>query len=149
MANTSLSSIGGVIQGNWTDEEIVVCLGDNAVTPGMLVGVVVGSGVVQPVHPDTNNEDEFLGIALPALNTDMDTAPGTGVPMNIVIPQSGHLYGILTKALPASTLVGEPLQIDEDVDGQMEVGGNIEEEHIARLFKGDESDTYIIVNWGS
>ena len=123
MALTKISEIGGVIQGNWEDEFIITCYGDAAVKAGWLVGVLA-TGVVQPIEVDLN-QDEFIGISLGSYDTDIDTAVPTTSIMNIVVPQSGHLYGVMITDFGATT-AGEPLQIDEDKDGLLEAGGNIE-----------------------
>jgi hypothetical protein len=146
MALTKISEIGGVIQGNWDDEFIISGYGDGAIKAGMLVSFLA-TGVVQPVHPDTNNEDEFLGISLGSYDTDIDTAvPATSV-INVVIPQSGHLYGVLCTN-PGAALAGEPMQIDIDADGLLEAAGDIETEHIARKYKHTSGDSVAIVIWG-
>lgn len=147
MANT-LSQIGGVIQGNWLDEEVVAGVADGVALAGNLVGFTGASGAVGDIHRTfkTGNFDEFIGILLPHHKYDMDTLIGDGEICNIVVPQSGHLYGVFSDNL-GGALVGEPLCIGL-TDGALDTTDDIEEEHVARLFSGTTGDTFYVVAWG-
>lgn len=144
MANTTLSSIGGVIQSNFTDEHIVGALGDGTAKAGNAVGILSTGKVVQSGSAGT--DDEFIGFLLPNFGVDMDTAITASQPCSVVIPQSGHLYGVTTADLGTSK-PGYPL-IHDATDGQLDkVGTGIEDEHIARLYRGTDDDTYQIIIW--
>ena len=144
MANTTLSSIGGVLQDSRGDELIVTGIADGTVKAGDLC-TVLNTGVVRRSDL-SDNYDETLGIALPMYHTDMDTAYSSGKTVDIVIPQGGHLYGVLGADF-GSVQMGEPLTIGES--GAMAVAGDVEAAHQARLYKSSDDDTYHIVIWGA
>ena len=144
MANSTISSIGGVIQGNWEDEFFVSAYGNASEKAGSLVGISAAGAIVECGSQAT--DDEFVGIVVGAYDTDLDTAPAATSLCTIVIPQSGHLYGCLTDDL-STALAGEPL-IHSDTDGQLKAGGNIEAIHVARKYKANSGDTVAIVIWG-
>lgn len=144
MANTTLSSIGGVIQGNWNDEFIVGACGDGSAQAGNAVGILSTGLVVAAGSAAT--DDEFIGFLLPCEGIDMDTAITASKPCSVVVPQSGHLYGVTTADLGTSK-PGYPL-IHDGTDGQLDVvAGGIEDEHVARLYRGTDNDTYQVIIW--
>jgi hypothetical protein len=147
MAHTTLSAVGGVIQGNWLDEEIVVAVADGTQKAGDMVGMLA-TGVIREVDA-TSDHDEEMGILLPQFGTDMDSIPASGTIVNVVIPQSGHLYGVHCEDL-GTMVAGNPLVLGEaGSNGVLMLGdGNIEEEHVCRVFKGMDNSTYCIVIWG-
>ena len=147
MANTTLSSIGGVIQGNWNDEFIIGAHGDGTAKAGWTV-TVLATGQVRATDVD-GNLDEMAGILLPCYAIDMDTAITAAQPCSVVIPQSGHLYGVYTADLGSAIILGEPMVFHATQAGTLDAGGNIEAEHVARFYKGSDDDTYNIVIWGA
>jgi hypothetical protein len=149
MANTTLSSVGGkVIQGNWTDEHIVGALGDGSATAGMPVGVIQATGYVVACG-SAGTDDSMVGLLMENYSVDCDTAITAAAPCSIVVPQSGHLYAVKTADMGATYDVQTGYAMIHDAtDGQFTVvAGGIEDEHVARMFRGQDDDTVQIVMW--
>jgi len=144
MAVSTISAIGGVIQGNWGDEFIVAGVADGTAKAGHVVGLTA-AGVVDGT--ETTN-DTIIGIVLEHYGTDMDTAPASPKVLNIVVPQSGHLYGII-HADSNSTVYGWGLIASANA-GVLDPATDITTEHIlARIFRSTDGDTASIVIWAA
>ncbi len=144
MANTTLSSIGGVLQDPRGNELIVTGIADGTAKAGDTV-CILDTNAVRQTDVD-GNLDEFIGILLPHHKVDMDTAITAALPVRVVIPQGGHLYGVHTDT-DQGTESGEPMVFHATTAGILDEGGDIEAEHIARKFSGDSGDTYLVVIW--
>lgn len=142
MAYSKISEIGGVIQGSWDDEFIIPALGDGTTKAGM-VCYVNTSG--QAVATDVNAADLFVGIALPSPFVDIDTAITAGKQMNVVIPQSGHLYGVFIVDLNLSD-AGNNL-IFTTTAGSLGTSTDVEAEAVAQTYRYDDGDTVGVVIW--
>ena len=142
MAYSKISEIGGVIQGSWDDEIIIPALGDGTTKAGMVVYVNTSG---QAVATDVNAADLFVGIALPSPYIDMDTAITANYPMNVVIPQSGHLYGVFIVDLNLSD-AGNNL-IFTTTAGSIGTSTDVEAEAIAHTYTYDDGDTVGVVIW--
>jgi hypothetical protein len=147
-AVTALSTLGGqVCMDSRSNELIVSRLADGTAKAGWLVGCTDGITAVG-INPN-GNLDELLGILLPRYNIDVDTAITAALLVDIVIPQGGHLYNILIKDPGATLYGGEPLIPISGTPGGLDKSGDIESEHIARLFdKVLDNTTYATVIWG-
>jgi len=97
----------------------------------------------------SNSLDEFGGICLPRYDTDVDTAYTTGDLIDIVIPQGGHIYNCKITDPAATLYAGEPLVFANGTVGELTKGGDIEAEHVARLFDDVLDDSlYATIIWG-
>lgn len=144
MANTTLSSIGGVLQGSDSDEIILGAMGDAACVPGDLV-TILATGLVQEVDVG-GNTDAFIGILLEDHLTDMDTAIPTTSPCQVVVPRSGHLYGVHVDT-DQGVIAGEAYIFHATEDGRLDESQDIEAYHLGRKYRGASGDTFIIVLW--
>jgi len=145
MVYTKLSEVGGkVIIGSWDDEFIVPAIADGTSKAGHLV-TILSTGVVD--NTDVNSVDEFVGILLPHYEVDVDTAITANKPVNVVIPQSGHLYAFYTLDMNASD-AGHPgtFSATEGV-GSVAVT-DIEATANWRTYRYDDGDTVGIFIWG-
>lgn len=147
MANTKLSEIGGVLQDSRGNELIVSAIGAATGKPGDLCGILT-TGVIEFADLDSTTADTILGLLLPKYDVDMDTAPGASVPVEIVIPQAGHIYGAHGGA--ASTAeTGWSLELHATSPGLMTECTNVEDAHIAKYYKVAASDEFFLVVWGA
>lgn len=142
MAYSKISEIGGVIHGSWDDEIIIPALGDGTTKAGMAVYVNTAG---QAVATDVNVADLFVGIALPSPFVDIDTAITSGKQMNVVIPQSGHLYGCFIVDLNLSD-AGNNL-IFTTTAGSLGTSTDVEAEAVAQTYRYDDGDTVGVVIW--
>ena len=142
MAYSKISEIGGVIQGSWDDEFIIPALGDGTTKAGMVVTI---STAGQAVATDKDAVDLFVGIALPCPYLDMDAAITANYPMNVVIPQSGHLYGVFIVDLNLSD-AGNNL-IFTTTAGSLGTSTDVENVAVAHTYTYDDGDTVGVVIW--
>ena len=142
-ALSKISEIGGVIQGDWIDEQIITAVADSAGKAGHICGLT-DAGVVDLIH--TTNHDEFIGILLPHHKMDMDTIIGAGKIVSIVVPQDGHLYGCICADLNSS-LPGNVVGYGGTA-GTLVAVAAIEGLHDARTYKYTDGDTVGIFIWG-
>ena len=146
-AVTLLSTLGGrVCMDSRGDELSIVRKADGTLKAGHLADISGETAV--GIDPNANL-DELGGICLPRYDTDVDTSFTSTRVIDIVIPQGGHLYNIKIKN-PAGTIYsGEPLIPIASTAGALDKSGDIESEHMARLF--DEvitGTTFATVIWG-
>lgn len=140
---TKISELGGVIQGNWDDEEIITCIADGNAKAGMVAGIT-SSGIVDLCT--TTSHDLFVGICLPHHKVDIDTVITDTFIMSIVVPQDGHIYGMLCDDVTAS-LPGNAVGFGANA-GLVAPVGNIEDLHVARTYKYISADTAGLFVWG-
>ena len=138
-----ISEIGGVIQGDWTNEEIVTCIADGIAKAGHVAGIT-SVGVVDLCT--TTSHDLFVGIVLPHHKYDVDAVIGSGAIMSIVVPQDGHIYGMLCDNIGAS-LPGNAVGFGANA-GLLTPQGAIEDLHVARTYKYTSADTAGLFVWG-
>ena len=148
-AVTALSTLGGKVCMDSRAKELwITRLADGTLKAGHAADI---SGATAVGLDAVSDLDEFGGICLPRYDTDVDTAYTSGVPIDIVIPQGGHLYNIYLEDPGATAYAGEPLQWSADgtTVAALEIAGDIETEHVARLFD-DVLDTSIFATiiWG-
>ncbi|KKM82246.1 hypothetical protein LCGC14_1321580 [marine sediment metagenome] len=145
-AVTALSTLGGkVLMDSRAKELWITRIADGTLKAGHAADISARIAVGMDFG---NNLDEFGGFCLPRYDTDVDTAYTSGVAIDIVIPQGGHLYNILIENPGATLYSGEPLIWSSTV-AALEKGGNVEAEHTARLF--DEilnTSTFATIIWG-
>lgn len=147
-AVTALSTLGGKVRMDSRGNELTISRkADGTAKAGWLVGCTDGITAVG-INP-TGNLDELLGIQLPRYDTDVDTAPTAALLIDIVIPQGGRLYNIKIKDPGATLYGGEPLLPIAGTAGALDKAGDIETEHIARIFdKVITGTTFATVIWG-
>jgi len=148
MANTTLSSIGGVLQDSRANELIVGgVIGDTSTYPGMLVGVL-STSVMEAFDVDSGSADILLGIVLPRYDQDMDSVT-TAVPYEVVVPQPGHLYGLkIDTAQAGACEMGWSLILHATSPGILDEATNVEDDHVAKYYKIAAGDTFAIILWG-
>ena len=147
MPNTSLSDLGGKVNVNDPSPHTVPAIGDGTCKAGDLVGKN-SAGVVQ-YTTGSGNLDEFIGILMPRYDTDIDTAIASGAACEILEPKAGYRYRCKIEDPSATLLAGEPFDINEDGNGELEKTGDQETLHRAVLAKGVVSgDTYAEMRWG-
>ena len=146
-AVTALSTLGGrVCMDSRGDELSIVRKADGTLKAGWLADISAETAV--GINP-TGDLDEFGGICLPRYDTDVDTAFTITRVIDIVIPQGGHLYNIKIKNPGATLYAGEPLIAIAATAGALDKVGNIETEHVARIFDDVLStSTFATVIWG-
>jgi len=146
-AVTALSTLGGrVCMDSRANELIISRAADGTLKAGDLVDI---SGSTAVGLDYSNNLDEFGGFALPRYDTDVDTAYTSGVLIDIVIPQGGHLYNVKITNPAATIYAGEPFVFANGTVGELTKGGDIESEHVARLFDDAiTATTYATIIWG-
>ena len=146
-AVTILSGLGGeVLMDSRADELIISRFADGAIKAGWAVDISGSTAVGTDVD---GSLDEFGGFALPRYDTDVDTAYTSGDLIDIVIPQGGHLYNVYISDPGATNYAGEPMIFHATAAGELDAGGDIEAEHVARLFD-DILDTtrFATIIWG-
>jgi len=112
MAKTKLSDLGSSVCVDDRNEKTVPALGNGSAVPGDLCGIDASNGKVKGT--DTAAVDEFVGILKEDKITGPDTAPGDGVPVTLVVPQSGHNYRIST--LPDASGATTDLEVGVGLD---------------------------------
>lgn len=144
MALSKISEIGGVIQGSYENEHIITAIADGTALAGWCVGLSA-AGVVGGT--DSGAPDAFLGILLPHYGTDIDTLISSPDVVGVVIPQSGHLYGIFCADLNSSSM-GIHLIFGADA-GVLALEADIANaDYVARTIKYTDGDTVAVVAWG-
>jgi len=145
MVYTKLSEVGGkVIIGDEQDEIILPALADGTSKAGHLV-TILSTGYVD--NTDTDNPNEFVGILLPHYSIDVDTAITSGLPVNVVVPRSGHLYAFYTLDMNASD-AGHPGTFSGTEGVGSAVITDIEATANWRTYRYDDGDTVGIFIWG-
>ncbi|KKM82247.1 hypothetical protein LCGC14_1321590 [marine sediment metagenome] len=146
-AVTALSTLGGkVCMDSRGDELSIVRKADGTLRAGWLADISGETAV--GINP-TGNLDEFGGICRPRYDTDVDTAFTSTRLIDIVIPQGGHLYNIKIKDPGATLYAGEPLIAIASTAGALDKVGDIESEHVARIFDDVlDNTTFATVIWG-
>lgn len=147
-AVTALSTLGGqVCMDSRADEVFVSRKADGTALAGWLVGCTDGITAVG-MNP-AGNLDELIGILMPRYDIDVDTAITAPLLVDIVIPQGGHLYNIKIKDPAATLYAGEPLIPIAATAGALDKAGDLETEHIARIFDSViTATTFATVIWG-
>lgn len=143
MALSKISEIGGVIQGNWDDEHIIFGIADGNEKAGNLVGLTA-AGVVD--GSETTN-DTVVGIQLEHYGTDMDTAPASGKVVPIVVPQSGHLYGIICADLNITTY-GWGIRVGATAGDAAAAADITVDQILGRIHRYADGDTVGVFVWG-
>ena len=146
-AVTLLSELGGqVCMDSRADELWISRKADGTLKAGWLADISGSTAVGTDVD---GNLDEFGGFCLPRYDTDVDTAYTTGELIDIVIPQGGHLYNIKITDPGGTAYAGEPLKFHATVAGELQIAGDIEVEHVARLFDDVlDTSTFATIIWG-
>jgi len=149
-AVTALSTLGGkVLMDSRAKELIITRLADGTLQAGHAADI---SGATAVGLDAVSHLDEFGGFCLPRYDTDVDTAYGSGDAIDIVIPQGGHLYNVLIEDPGGGhAFAGEPLQWSSDgtTVAALEIAGDIEPEHVARLFDDIlDTTTFATIIWG-
>ena len=142
MVLSKISEIGGVIQGSYNDETIVPMIADSAAQAGMVVGALA-AGIIDGV--ETTN-DTVVGIMLEHYATDMDTAVASPKVVSVVIPKSGHLYGILCDDLNKTTF-GWGLIVGANAGLLAPATDVVAENVLATIWQYTDDDTVCIVRW--
>ena len=147
-AVTALSSLGGqVCMDSRANELWISRISGGTLKAGWLISCVDGINAVGK-NP-AGNLDEFIGIALPRYDIDVDTAITTSLLMDIVIPQGGHLYNVKITNPGATAYAGEPLKHHATVAGELQIAGDVEATHVARLFDDVlDTTTFATIIWG-
>ena len=146
-AVTKLSELGGKVLMDSRENELIISRkADGTLKAGWLADISGDTAVGTDVD---GNLDEFGGFCLPRYDTDVDTAYTVGDLIDIVIPQGGHLYNIKVTDPGGTAYAGEPLKFHATVAGELQIAGDIEGEHVARLFD-DILDTSVFATiiWG-
>ncbi len=146
-AVTKLSELGGKVLMDSRENELIISRkADGTLKAGWLADISGDTAVGTDVD---GNLDEFGGFCLPRYDIDVDTAYTVGDLIDIVIPQGGHLYNIKVTDPGGTAYAGEPLKFHATVAGELQIAGDIEAEHVARLFD-DILDTSVFATiiWG-
>jgi len=148
MANTTLSSIGGVLQDSRANELLVMGIGDSSAKAGDLCGLLT-TGIIEAFDIDSTTAELALGYLLPRYDVDMDTAPGA-VAVELVVPQAGHIYGVhIDTAQAAACEMGWGLTYHATTAGILDELTNVEDDiKIAKYYKVAAGDTYCLIIWG-
>ncbi len=145
MALTLISEIGGqVILGDYTDETIIPGIADGTAKAGELVSLVGATGVV--AQTDVDVTDSWIGILLPHYKVDVDTAITGALPCSIVIPKSGHLYGVICIDLNGSAKIGVPV-IATTTAGAFGPQTDVEAAQLGTTYSYTDGDTVAIIVW--
>jgi len=144
MALSKISEIGGVIQGNWDEEYIItgIC-GAGSQKAGWAVSLTA-AGVTAPTDNGVN--EDFIGLLLLHYTIDMDTLITANLIVDVVVPKSGHLYGVFTGDLGASH-PGITMLFCANA-GLFDIQAALEGEHICRSHTYTSGDTVAVVIWG-
>ena len=101
MANTKISHINGSrkVAVSGMKEIYKPALGDGTAKPGDLVGIISTAGankgkVVRTQLGGGTELETFIGIVDDLPTIAEDTAIPDGIPLNIIVPQSGHKYKV-------------------------------------------------------
>ena len=142
MALSNLSDLGGqVVLGDEGDETILPAKGDGTAKPGNPVSIN-SAGVV--VQSDADASDLFTGFLLTSYETDVNAVITAGRPCSVVVPRSGHFYGVTCTDM---NLGGASIpMIISTTAGSMGVTGDVEVAQ-AYSYKYDDGDTVAIIIW--
>ena len=142
MALSKISDIGGrVVLGDEGDETILPAKGDGTAKPGNPVSIN-SAGVV--VQTDADASDLFTGFLLTSYETDVDAVITSGRPCSVVVPRSGHFYGVTMLDL---NLEGSSIPVlFSTTAGSMGVAGDVEAAQ-ASTYKYTDGDTVAIIIW--
>lgn len=116
MANTKLSDIGNKVDLSGASPR-VSALADGTAKAGDAVGITQADGKV--VQTDVGVSELFIGFLAPRYDTQTNTAPTAGVPVEIIVPKSGNVYGIHIED-PAGTEGASTPYTFSDTAGTME-----------------------------
>ncbi len=146
-AVTLLSQLGGKVLMDSRENELLISrFADGSIKAGWLLDISGDTAVGTDVNGAL---DEFGGFGLPRYNTDVDTAYTNGVLIDIVIPQGGHLYNVKITDPGGTAYAGEPLKFHATVEGELQIAGDIEVEHVARLFDNIlDTSVFATIIWG-
>lgn len=144
-----LSDLGDSIFVDGEDgESKTPLIADGTAKAGYLVGQTTGNGTMRSVNA-TGNLDEFDGILQERYDTDLDSAPTALKVCEVVHPKAGRRYRVAVY-LAAAAYSGEPMIMNTGHAGMLEVGGDSEAEHVARLSKNAaNADNFAEVVWGT
>jgi len=146
-AITKLSELGGkVCMDSRADELVIVRKADGTLKAGHCADI---SGSTAVGSTSAGDLDEFGGFCLPRYDTDVDTAFASGVLIEIVIPQGGHLYNVYIADPGATVYAGEPYT-HAGTAGNLTAGTDVEAEHVARLFDDAlDNSRFATMIWGA
>ena len=146
MVLSLISELGGVIQGDWDDEYIITAIaGADSPYAGWAVGVL-STGLTAGTDDGGTCED-MIGLLLPHHTIDMDSEITAGLIVNIVVPKTGHIYGVHCDDLGA-TGPGICMEIGANI-GEFKKQAAIEGDHVCRTYGYYTSgDTVALVIWG-
>ena len=142
MALSKISDIGGrVVLGDEGDETILPAKGDGTAKPGDPVSIN-SAGVV--VQTDEDASDLFTGFLMTSYETDVNAVITSGRPCSVVVPRSGHFYGVtcLDMNLGGASI---PMQFSTTA-GSMGVSADVQLA-VASSYKYDDGDTVAIIIW--
>jgi len=127
MANTKLSSLGGIVCVNGRKDELIfAAIADGTAKPGNGVTVIATAGATLGdiiKHDIGGSTDQFVGLLLPKYNTDCDTANVNGEICEIVVPRSGRKYNVkIVDPVANEGQVGTPVVFHPTTDGEFTVG---------------------------
>ena len=91
MANITLASIGNKVDLSGGSPR-VSALADGTAKAGDAVGITQADGKV--VQTAVGASEMFVGFLAPRYDTLNSVAPTAGVPVEIIVPQSGKVYGV-------------------------------------------------------
>ena len=149
MANTTLSSIGGVLHDSRANELIVMGKAPGTIGKAGDIGGFLSTGVLEIFDVDSTTAELALGIILPMYHTDMDAVIAINKSVEIVIPQAGHLYGVhIDTAQAGACEMGWPLTYHATTGGILDELTNVEDAIVvARYFKVGAGDYFAVVTW--
>ena len=146
MALSLISQLGGVIQGDWSDEYIITAIaGADSPYAGWAVAVLA-TGLTAG-SDDGGTSEEMIGLLLPHYTIDMDAIITANLVVDIVVPKAGHLYAVHCDDLGSS----EPGMCMENSSniGEFKFQAVIENDHVCRTYRYTSGDTVALVIWGS
>lgn len=148
-AVTKISELGGNVCADSRANELWISrFADGTLRAGYAADISESTAVGLDAN---TNLDEFGGFCLPRYDTDVDSAYDSADLIDIVIPQGGHLYNVLIENPAATIYAGEPLRWASDgtTVSALEKAGDIEVEHVARLFDDVlTTTTFATIIWG-
>lgn len=142
LASNSICLDGGT-------EKRIPALGDGSLLPGSAVTIDTSNGKIEA--SDAGATDEFVGLLEKRYDEDIDTAPGDGDAVDIIVPKQGKDYIVRVDSENTSNgHAGKPLELSETSNGEFMDAADLGDNVMCRLARDhDTDDDFTIVTWGA
>ena len=110
MVNTTIAALGNTIAVSSGGEIRKVALGNGTLKAGNLCFIDASTSKVA-----TTSTTAFEGIIEEKYDTAIDTAIADGASLNVIVPESNHIYRVRMADAGAGKIVGTPLKMGDGI----------------------------------